>query len=105
MSNQADLNQKSPFRSHIMSQEQLKTFISAVQDNSALQEQLNKAANAEAVFEIAKKAGLSVPATVMTALQLRGDDLETMSGGAMTPFPSFACTYSNTCPTGCEVGC
>ena len=56
-----------------MSQEQLKTFISAVQDNSALQEQLNKAANAEAVFEIAKKAGLSVPQTVMTATQRQMD--------------------------------
>ena len=59
--------------------------ISAVQDNSTFQEQLNKAVNAETVFEIAKKPGLNVPANVSHSLQLRGDDLETVSGGAMTP--------------------
>ena len=74
-----------------MSQEQLKTFISAVQDNSTFQEQLNKAADTETVFEIAKKAGLNVPANVNQSLQLRGDDLETMSGGAMTPVQTLGC--------------
>ena len=67
-----------------MSQEQLKTVFSTVQDNSTIQEQLNSAANAETVFEIAKKAGLNVPISASNALQLRGDDLETMSGEAMT---------------------
>ena len=66
-------------------------MISAVQDNSTFQEQLNKAVNAETVFEIAKKPGLNVPANVSHPLQLRGDDLETVSGGEMTPVQTLGC--------------
>ena len=73
MSYQVDITHRTPYRSPIMSQQQLKIFFSAVQDNSALQEQLNKEANAVSVFEIAKKAGLSVPQTVMTDTQRQMD--------------------------------
>ena len=65
--------------------------ISAFQDILTFQEQLNKAVNAGTVFEIAKKAGLNVPTDVSRALQLRGDVLETMSVGAMTPVQTLGC--------------
>ena len=58
---------------------------------STFQEQLNKAANAGTVFEIAKEAGLNVQANVSHSLQPRGDDLETISGGAMNPFQTLGC--------------
>ena len=74
-----------------MSQEQLKTVFSTVQDNSTIQEQLNRAANAVTVFKFAKKAGLNVPIAASNALQLRGDDLETMSGEAMTSVQTLGC--------------
>ena len=74
-----------------MSQEQLKTVFSTVQDNSTIQEQLNRAANVETVFKFAKKAGLNVPIAACNALQLRGDDPETMSGEAMTSVQTLGC--------------
>ena len=104
VSNQADVNQRSLYRSHITSQEQLKIFISAVQDNSALQKQLNKAANAEAFLKLPRRQAwmyqrlswLLSSYEEMTWRQCQAiDDTLTI----------LCCTYSNTCPTGCDVGC
>ena len=45
-----------------MSEEQIKAFLSKVQDDTSLQERLKAAADADAVSAIAKEAGFSISA-------------------------------------------
>ena len=67
-----------------MSEEQLKAFLEKVKGDTSLQEQLNAAADAGAVFAIAKEAGFSISAEDLTKAQLEIQDaeLEGATGGA-----------------------
>ena len=70
-----------------MSEEQLKAFLSKVQDDTSLQERLKAAADADAVSAIAKEAGFSISADDLKnaqsdlILELSGIELEGVTGG------------------------
>ena len=79
-----------------MSEEQLKAFLSKVQDDTSLQERLKAAADADAVSAIAKEAGFSISADDLKNAQseiylknaqseifgLTEEELEGAAGGA-----------------------
>ena len=62
-----------------MSEEQLRAFLEKVKADTSLQEKLKAAADAEAVVEIARKAGFSI---ATEELKVRDDELERAGGGA-----------------------
>ena len=70
-----------------MSEEQLKAFLSKVQDDTSLQERLKAAADADAVSAIAKEAGFSISADDLKnaqsdlILELSDEELEGVTGG------------------------
>ena len=70
-----------------MSEEQLKAFLSKVQDDTSLQERLKAAADADAVSAIAKEAGFSISADdlknapIREFSELSDEELEGVTGG------------------------
>jgi len=72
-----------------MSQDQLQAFGEAVATNSGLQDQLNAAADADAVIEIAKQAGFLISAEDLEQAQAQTDlsdaELEQVTGGIAGP--------------------
>ena len=71
-----------------MSEEQLKAFLSKVQDDTSLQERLKAAADADAVSAIAKEAGFSISADDLKKAhielewaELSDEELEGVTGG------------------------
>lgn len=74
-----------------MSEEQLKAFLEKVKSDSSLQEKLKSAADAGAVVEIAKDAGLSISAEDLTTLQveLSEKELEGVGGGTITAYAGY----------------
>ena len=70
-----------------MSEEQLKAFLEAVKADTALQEKLNAAKNADAVVAIAKKVGFMISADELQRAQsvmreeLTDEELEGVAGG------------------------
>ena len=72
-----------------MSKEQIKAFLSKVQDDTSLQERLKAAADADAVSAIAKEAGFSISADDLKNAQsdlteLSDEELEGVTGGGTT---------------------
>ena len=69
-----------------MSEEQLKAFLSKVQDDTSLQEKLKAAVDADAVTAIAKEAGFSISADDLKNAQseLSDEELEGVAGGTQT---------------------
>ena len=69
-----------------MSGEQIKAFLSKVQDDTSLQERLKAAADADAVAAIAKEAGFSISADDLKNAQseLSDEELEGVAGGRGT---------------------
>ena len=67
-----------------MSEEQLKTFLEKVKDDTSLQEKLKAAADTNAVAAIAKEAGFSISADDLTKAQseLSDKELEGVAGGS-----------------------
>lgn len=69
----------------VMSQDQLQAFGEAVATNADLQEQLNAAADADAVVEIAKQAGFLISAEDLeqakAQTELSDAELEQVTGG------------------------
>ena len=67
-----------------MSEEQLKAFIEKVKGDTSLQEQLQAAADSDAVLAIAKDAGCSISADDLKNAQsaLSDKELEGAAGGA-----------------------
>ena len=66
-----------------MSEEQLKAFLEAVKADAGLQEQLEAAADADAVVAIAKAAGfvISVDTLKQPQSELSEEELEGVAGG------------------------
>ena len=68
-----------------MSEEQLNAFLEKVKGDTTLQEKLNGAADADAVAEIAKKAGFSITSkdirSMQSANELSDAELEGAAGG------------------------
>ena len=66
-----------------MSEEQLKAFLEKVKGDTALQEQLNAAANVDAVVDIAKAAGfaISVEEVERAQTEVSDEELEAAAGG------------------------
>ncbi len=66
-----------------MSEEQLKAFIAKVQADASLQEQLKATPDAMAASAIAKEAGFSISAELITMAQseLSEEELESTAGG------------------------
>ena len=71
-----------------MTQEQLTAFIANAKDNSSLQEQLKKAADANAVVAIAEGAGFSISADDLLNAQseISVDELQAAAGGKPIPW-------------------
>ena len=71
-----------------MTQEQLTAFIANAKDNSSLQEQLKKAADANAVVAIAEGAGFSISADDLLNAQseISVDELQAAAAGGR-PIP------------------
>lgn len=67
-----------------MSQKDFSQFLHAVQKDPALQEQLQRAAHAEAVVALAKEAGFEIATAELTQAQgeLSDEELEGVAGGA-----------------------
>ena len=67
-----------------MSEEQLKAFLEKVKVDASLQEQLNAAADVDAVLAIAKEAGFSISSDDLKNAQTEVSDkeLEGAAGGA-----------------------
>ena len=66
-----------------MSEEQLKAFLEKVKADTTFKEKLNRAADADAVVEIAKEAGFSITAEDMqsSTVELSDEELEGAAGG------------------------
>ena len=68
-----------------MSEEQLKSFLAKVKDDTSLQEKLKGAADADAALTIAKEAGFSITAediqSMQSATDLSDEELEGVAGG------------------------
>ena len=69
-----------------MSEEQLKAFLEKVKADTTFKEKLNRAADADAVVEIAKEAGFSITAediqsTQSETVELSEEQLERANGG------------------------
>ena len=69
-----------------MSEEQLKAFLEKVKADTTFKEKLNRAADADAVVEIAKEAGFSITSEDIQPMQsatveLSDDELEGTAGG------------------------
>jgi predicted ribosomally synthesized peptide with nif11-like leader len=79
------VDRKSPKRRHIMSQEQLQAFISQVQNNKQLQDNLNSALDVQTVASIAQKAGFNA-SFANTKQELTTAELEgaAAAGGTVT---------------------
>ena len=81
-----------------MSEEQLKAFLEKVKGDTALQEKLKEATNADAVVEIAKASGFVISADDLKKAQSEVSDaeLEAAAGGTMTTpdIPSYFCRRS-----------
>ena len=67
-----------------MSEEQLKAFLEKVKGDTSLQEQLNAAADVDAVLAIAKQAGFSISVDDLknTQPEVSDQELEGAIGGA-----------------------
>ena len=69
-----------------VSEEQLKSFLAKVKDDTSLQEKLKGAADADAALAIAKEAGFAITAQDIQSMQsstdLSDDDLEGVAGGS-----------------------
>ena len=74
-----------------MSEEQLKAFLEKVKADTSLQEKLKAAADSDAVLEVAKDAGFSISADVVT--KISEEELEGVAGGgkATHTFIPYAC--------------
>ena len=67
-----------------MSEEQLKAFLEKVKGDTSLQEKIKAAADANAVEDIAKEAGLSISADDLTkSSELSEEELEGVAGGGI----------------------
>ena len=69
-----------------MSEEQLQAFLEKVKADTSLQEQLNGAADADTVVEIAKEAGFAITSEDIQSMQsepveLSDEELEGAAGG------------------------
>ena len=68
-----------------MSEEQLKSFLEKVKTDTALQEKLKAAADADAALAIAKEAGFAITAediqSMQSATDLSDKELEGVAGG------------------------
>ena len=69
-----------------MSQEQLKAFLEKVKADTTFKEKLNRAADADAVVEIAKEAGFSITSEDIQPMQsataeLSDEELGNAAGG------------------------
>ena len=73
-----------------MSEEQLKAFMEAVKADATLQENLNSAADTDAVLATAKQAGFVISAEELQRAQadISEEELEGIAGGA------FILTYN-----------
>jgi predicted ribosomally synthesized peptide with nif11-like leader len=71
-----------------MSEEQLKAFITKVQSDASLQEQLKAASDADAVVSIAKEAGFMISADDLTKAQseISEEELDGVAGGGIIPY-------------------
>ena len=68
-----------------MSDDQLKVFLEAVRADAGLREQLQGAADADAVVAIAKTAGFVISAEELKKVQteVSEEELQTMAGGGI----------------------
>lgn len=68
-----------------MSDDQLKVFLEAVRADAGLREQLQGAADADAVVAIAKAAGFVISAEELKKVQteVSEEELQTMAGGGI----------------------
>ncbi len=68
-----------------MSEEQFKAFLEKVEGDTSLQEQLNGAADSDAVVEIAKAAGFAITSediqSMPEVVELSDEELESVAGG------------------------
>ena len=68
-----------------LSEEQLKSFLAKVKDDTSLQEKLKGAADADAALAIAKEAGFAITAQDIQSMQsstdLSDEELEAVAGG------------------------
>ena len=81
---------------HLMSEEQLKAFLEKVKDDSSLQVELEAAADADAVVEIAKTEGFSISADNVNntqPIELTEDELEGLTGGQCLKKTKINCSW------------
>ena len=79
-----------------MSEEQLIAFLEKVKDDSSLQVELEAAADADAVVEIAKTEGFSISADDVNNTQpteLTEDELEGLTGGQCIKNTEMNCSW------------
>lgn len=91
-----------------MSEEQIKAFLSKVQDDTSLQEKLTASADVDAVVSIAKETGFIISADALkkAKFDLTEEELEGVAGGensnCIPPSCIFgtasSCNCANTCP-------
>ena len=82
--------------SYTMSEEQLIAFLEKVKDDTSLQVELEAAADADAVVEIAKTEGFSISADDVNNTQpteLTEDELEGLTGGQCIKNTSMNCSW------------
>ena len=92
----------------LMSEEQIKAFLSKVQDDTSLQEKLTASADVDAVVSIAKETGFIISADALkkAKFNLTEEELEGLAGGqnsnCIPPSCIFgtasSCNCANTCP-------
>ena len=79
-----------------ISEEQLKAFLEKVKDDTSLQVELDAAADADAVVEIARTEGFSVSADDVNNTQpteLTEDELEGLTGGQCIKDTIINCSW------------
>ena len=79
-----------------MSEEQLKAFLEKAKDDTSLQVELEAAADADAVVEIAKTEGFNISADDVNYTQpteLTEDELEGLTGGQCIKDTEINCSW------------
>ena len=78
-----------------MSEEQLKAFLEKVKGDTALQDKLKEATNADAVVEIAKESVFSISADDLKKAQseVSDEELERAAGGGLLDTGFITCGF------------